>query len=365
MKRIIVMDAIRGFALLGLLSMNLVHMANFELGYVAASPAHHLDPFFAMVNSIFFDGRFRSLFAMLFGAALCVQVANASSSEQAKIRLKWLLLFGMVHGVLIWPGDILFNYALSGFVALKFIDAQRAKLIRYTAGFIVLPALLLSLLLLVDPEASINRSSPEYLELVQRVPNTYWQLVVNNGLYFIIVSLLIPVITLWYTAGLMLLGMLLFKDGLFELNTREPTEKINLYAVLAIVLSFVGFVVERKVGIAFFEGIDWLLAIPVALFYIVVIKSVMRASRYKLYTMQVVGRLALTLYISQSIIFVSYFHFIQPEAISKWDRVDYFAAFVVATILQLVIANLYFKVFKQGPLEKLLKWLTLRRGGHD
>ncbi|MEJ6474701.1 DUF418 domain-containing protein [Pseudoalteromonas piscicida] len=365
MNRIVAMDAIRGFALLGLLSMNLVHMANFELGYVPANPAHHLDSFFALVNSIFFDGRFRSLFAILFGAALCIQVANAGSPHQAKERLKWLLVFGVLHGILIWPGDILFNYALSGFVALKFIDASKEKLTRYMAGFLLVPSALLSLLLLIEPEAPIDRSTNTYFEFLQQLPTSYLELVARNGLFFVIMSLLIPFITLWYTAGLMLLGIRLFRSGMFELDKPEPTHKINLFAVIAIMLSFLGVVIERKTGIEFFEGIDWLLAIPIGLFYIVVLKAGMRASAQQLSILQNVGRLALTLYLSQSIVFVSYFQFIHPDAISSWNRVDYFAAFAIATIIQVVVANGYFKVFKQGPFEKLLKTLTVRRAAYD
>lgn len=365
MNRIIAMDAIRGFALLGLLSMNMVHMANFELGYVPAQTAHYLDPFLAMVNSIFFDGRFRTLFAMLFGAALCIQVAKTDDQSIARHRLTWLMIFGVLHGVLIWPGDILFNYALSGLVALKFIDASDQKLNRYAIGFILVPSIAISLLLLIDPEPQINRTSEVYLEFLQQIPENYLELLTLNGLYFIIISLLIPVITLWYTAGLMLLGMRLYRSGMFDLERTEPVHKINLFAVIAIILSFVGFVLERKLGVEFFEGIDWLLAIPVALFYVIVIKAAMRSAKHQLSSLQCVGRLALSLYLLQSMVFVSYFYFINPNAISTWERVDYFAAFVIASIIQLVLAMVYCKLFTQGPFEKLLKVLVLRRARYD
>ncbi|MEQ2353801.1 DUF418 domain-containing protein [Pseudoalteromonas piscicida] len=365
MNRIIAMDAIRGFALLGLLSMNMVHMANFELGYVPAQTAHYLDPFFAMVNSIFFDGRFRTLFAMLFGAALCIQVAKTDDQSLARHRLTWLMVFGVLHGVLVWPGDILFNYALSGFVALRFIDASDKKLNRYAIGFILVPSIAISLLLLIDPEPQINRTSEVYLEFLQQIPASYLELLTLNGLYFIIISLLIPVITLWYTAGLMLLGMRLYRSGMFDLERTEPVHKINLFAVIAIILSFVGFVLERKLGVEFFEGIDWILAIPVALFYVVVIKAAMRGAKHQLWSLQCVGRLALSFYLLQSIVFVSYFYFINPNAISTWERVDYFSAFVIASIIQLALASIYFKLFKQGPFEKLLKLLVIRRARYD
>ncbi|WP_223192188.1 DUF418 domain-containing protein [Pseudoalteromonas piscicida] len=365
MNRIIAMDAIRGFALLGLLSMNMVHMANFELGYVPAKVVHYLDPFFALVNSIFFDGRFRTLFAMLFGAALCIQVAKANGQSFARHRLKWLMVFGVLHGVLIWPGDILFNYALSGLVALQFIDANDKKLNRYAIGFILVPSIAISLLLLIDPEAQINRASDTYLEFLQQIPANYLELLTLNGLYFIIISLLIPVITLWYTAGLMLLGMRLYRSGMFDLDSAEPVHKINLFAVIAIVLSFVGFVLERRLGVEFFEGVNWILAVPVALFYIVVIKAAMRGAKHQLWSLQCVGRLALSFYLLQSIVFVSYFYLINPSAISTWDRVDYFSAFVIASIIQLVLAVVYCKLFKQGPFETLLKVLVLRRACYD
>ncbi|MEI5638101.1 MULTISPECIES: DUF418 domain-containing protein [unclassified Pseudoalteromonas] len=355
MNRNIVMDAVRGLAVLGLLSMNLIHMANFEYGYVPDAPKNYLDPLFATVNTLFFDGRFRSLFAMLFGAALLIQLKKYPNHNHVVVRLRWLMVIGILHGALIWPGDILFSYALSGFFVLHFVHNNISKLKRYATIFIVAPALLLTLLNIIEPNTEINRQSPEFTAFLQQLPENYWALLEMNALYFIIMSLLIPFITLWNTAGLMLLGMIIYRRGWLSLERQEPIHKIMLFTITALIVALLGFVIEKKVASDFFAGLNWLCAVPVSLFYLVIIKSLIRAGISKLQGLQKVGRMALTWYLLHSIVFVSFFMFIQPEAVSHYNRIDYFAIFVGAAIIQVLLSLAYFRVFQQGPFEYLLQ----------
>ncbi len=355
MNRNTLMDALRGLAVLGLLSMNLVHMANFEYGYVADAPKHILDPLFATVNALFFDGRFRSLFAMLFGAALLIQLKKYPDQHRTVLRLRWLMVIGLCHGVMIWPGDILLNYALSGLVALRLAHSNISTLKRYASAFIILPAVLLSLLSMVEPHVAINRQSIQFAHWLQNLPNNYSSLVQKNAFYFAIMSLLLPIITLWYTAGLMLLGMIIYRRGWLSLERQEPIHKIMLLTITALIVALLGFVIEKKVASDFFAGLNWLCAVPVSLFYLVVIKSLIRGGISQLEGLQYVGRMALTWYLLHSIVFVSFFMFIQPEAVSYYNRIDYFAIFVVAAIIQVLLSLAYFRVFQQGPFEYLLQ----------
>ena len=76
-----------------------------------------------------FEGKMRALFTLLFGASmlLFVERAEAAGRDGAALqyrRLGWLLLFGLLHYLLLWWGDILFVYAVIGFLALRFRNAQ-------------------------------------------------------------------------------------------------------------------------------------------------------------------------------------------------------------------------------------------------
>ena len=76
----------------------------------------------------------RALFTLLFGASLLLFIdraeARGENGEQLQVRrLGWLALFGYLHFLLFWWGDILFTYALAGFAALAFRQARPAALI--------------------------------------------------------------------------------------------------------------------------------------------------------------------------------------------------------------------------------------------
>lgn len=126
--RILSLDLIRGIAVMGIFSVNVVGMAMFEgayfyppeFGFESAG-----DRVMWALNSIFVDGRFRSLFSILFGASmvLVIERAVAAGKEGWKVhfpRMAVLALFGALHYYLLWWGDILVNYALVGMVAYLF-----------------------------------------------------------------------------------------------------------------------------------------------------------------------------------------------------------------------------------------------------
>ena len=124
-ERIVVLDVLRGFALLGILTVNLPGAASSGYAWAAG-----LDPFPAwwdkaaewIVNT-FFSGKFNSIFSFLFGLGFTIQLTRASESG-ANLRLVYLrrigILFaiGMAHALLVWNGDVLHMYALLGLVLL-------------------------------------------------------------------------------------------------------------------------------------------------------------------------------------------------------------------------------------------------------
>ena len=124
-ERIVVLDVLRGFALLGILTVNLPGAASSGYAWAAG-----LDPFPAwwdkaaewIVNT-FFSGKFNSIFSFLFGLGFTIQLTRASESG-ANLRSVYLrrigILFaiGVAHALLVWNGDVLHMYALLGLVLL-------------------------------------------------------------------------------------------------------------------------------------------------------------------------------------------------------------------------------------------------------
>lgn len=146
--RHITLDALRGFAVMGILAMNIVAFALPEWAYVApASYGGNSDADKAswLFSFILIDGKMRGLFSLLFGAsmALIIERAEAKGENPARVhfsRMIWLLLIGLAHYLFIWWGDILFLYAVIGSIAWLFRKWEAQRLIKwgliiYALGF--------------------------------------------------------------------------------------------------------------------------------------------------------------------------------------------------------------------------------------
>src|SRR5262249_13254676 len=123
-ERICSVDTLRGFAVLGILLMNITGFGfpwngNRDL----AGAASVADPNLAVwvIISVLFEGKMRATFSMLFGAGIVLFTTRAEARQggpgSAALyyrRLLWLLAFGFLHATFLWDGDILYEYAVGG-----------------------------------------------------------------------------------------------------------------------------------------------------------------------------------------------------------------------------------------------------------
>ncbi len=125
-SRIRTLDLIRGIAVLGILAVNIASFAGPESGSYSPNlptPGSAVDNWAFAFTLLFFEGKMRALFSLLFGASmlLFVERREQNGQEGAELqvrRLAWLALFGWLHFLLLWDGDILFLYACVGLGAL-------------------------------------------------------------------------------------------------------------------------------------------------------------------------------------------------------------------------------------------------------
>ena len=149
--RIEVVDALRAFALAGILQVNIQSFAwgaGDPLGYFAEPPGT-VDTVVYLLIATFVSSKFLSIFAFLFGVGFALQwrsLLRRQADDQAgaayRRRLKFLLALGLAHGVLLYYGEILAVYALVGFLLLGYAQKRPAALIaaacRWWAGFALL-----------------------------------------------------------------------------------------------------------------------------------------------------------------------------------------------------------------------------------
>jgi uncharacterized protein len=152
-ERISSMDVLRGFSLMGILVMNI---SDFAFGFnnyvyplstvkpVFDGPHWKINTTVWFLRWIFAEGKMRALFSMLFGAGVILlterMLARGAGVRTADIftrRNMWLVLFGMLHGYLIWSGDILFYYGLAALLFLFPFRNVRVKRLMWVAGILL------------------------------------------------------------------------------------------------------------------------------------------------------------------------------------------------------------------------------------
>ena len=132
-ERLPSLDVLRGFALLGILVLNIQDFASptgilhdIPLDVVSRVGTHHtFDVAIMTIQWLFFEGKMRALFSVLFGAGSVLLLERIERRQGEGMaadifhrRNMWLLLFGLIHGALIWAGDILLIYSLLALLTL-------------------------------------------------------------------------------------------------------------------------------------------------------------------------------------------------------------------------------------------------------
>jgi uncharacterized protein len=146
-ERISAIDTIRGFALLGILLMNICSFGLPMAAYNNPAPAGSatgLNLLTWCVITVLGEGKMRAIFSMTFGASVYLLIDRLSrkgaAADAADIhyrRMLWLLLFGLIHAYFIWDGDILFPYAMMGLLLYP-LRKLSPKALLITAGVMML-----------------------------------------------------------------------------------------------------------------------------------------------------------------------------------------------------------------------------------
>ncbi|MFJ7825218.1 DUF418 domain-containing protein [Psychrobacillus sp. NPDC096623] len=374
-ERIISIDVMRGFALLGIFVVNMLF---FHTPYIYINPyTWYQNPSdyetFKMID-LFVQGSVYPLFSMLFGYGLAMQFmkAEANGSHFSKFavrRLSVLLLIGCIHAFLIWAGDILITYALAGFVLLLMIRLKPLWLFLISIFLFLIPNGLLSGLLYlgskVSPNDMIIYTGIQKIEASMLAygqgswMDIFWQrlddwLYMNgNGAMFLLMFITI--------VPFLLLGAAAAKWKLIE-RARE----LKAFWLVTVVVAFaVGTSIK---WVPYFKEADALTMYiqdtfggPLqAIAYagvIAMICSIPIGAKI-LSPISKVGRMSMTIYLLQSIIATTIFY---AYGFGLYGKIDITTGTWMAVgiyALQIVFAEIWFMKYKQGPVELLWRKLT-------
>jgi uncharacterized protein len=386
-ERIIHLDVLRGLAILGILLVNApafgMPMQVIDRPTLSPLPFEAADQTAWWVMTTFFHGKFVTLFSMLFGVSLFLVGGERRTDPERdhvlRRRLLWLILFGVLHGALIWFGDILTLYGLMGLIMLL-CRSWRVRRLLVVGGLLFL----LSTLLLVGGQIGMQLAPPEVqaeqarqfgsaAEVRERISD-YQSGLAGSHLAnlktwsFLVIGQLIAFGPM--TLGLMMWGLALFKLGV--LQGRAPTRTYVLMAAAgAAALAVIGWNAQDQIVDAFpsatfgFDALpNFTLAAVVTLGYIGTVNLALRGRllRPVFLALAPVGRMAFTNYIAQSLIMTTIFY--AGRGLGLYGRLDWaqWSAIVAAVwLLQLIWSPLWLSRFTMGPLEWVWRRLSYGR----
>lgn len=387
--RIVSLDVVRGFALLGIFLMNIEGMAGTIIGTASGIDARWagIDRLVDALIYFFVQGKFYTLFSLLFGVGFAIFLERAQASGRgggALFARRMLVLagFGMVHALLIWSGDVLLSYALVGFALLLFATAPVKWLWRLGIGlYLTMPAMLLAIAGVMgiagEKGAGIIGSLDEQLRGMDEAQRAAY----GHGSYlaatmqrtfdtFMTLGNLV-------TFGLLLLGIFLVGVALVRMGAIRDTgahaplfkRLLALGMAVGLPLMLLSILASPQVGNpmvpnqALASALLMLAQLPMSLAYLAAIMLAMGTAigKRSLSWLAPVGRMALTNYLLQSLVATWIFYgyglgwFEQlPRAWQPLFVLTVFAA-------QVAFSHWWLSRFRFGPAEWLWRTLTYGR----
>jgi len=390
-ERIIDLDILRGIALFGILAVNLYLFSN-PIAIVAAESnlwTEWYNQAFLFFSRVFFEGKFITLFSFLFGLGFYIfteRLKEKGLHERRVFFRRMLLLFfiGMLHAWLIWAGDILAPYALSGIIIMLFLY-RTDKTIKvwigiFVGGFLFLFSLLVGLTMwamsmpevAADVEIGFTEVSKEFQELLIRgyevySSGTYTEMIAyrSEEISFVWSGMFFTPMGIPYIIATFLFGFLIGRQGLLQkpklLRSLLIPRRWKML-ILGLLLSLVYATTYLYSDPVFFDGwtllqmISIMLGAPLLMLgycgFILHWLNKNRATSF-LNRFAPVGRMALTNYILQSLICTSIFYGYGFGLIGRFPPVFILPLAAIIFLLQVYASEWYFKKYKMGPLEKL------------
>ena len=389
MNRIISLDILRGLAVLGILIMNIQSFSMPSAAYInptAYGDLTGLNKLVWIFSHILAGQKFMSIFSMLFGAGVVIFSENAiSKGKNCALlhyrRMGWLLVFGLIHGYLLWYGDILFTYGLCGMLVFLFRNISPRKLVWIGFGFFAVPMLLDSMAAFSMPywpeetlQSTKQSWSPDksyldhylaayrgnWLEQMElRVPGT---LFMQTGLFFMQ--------TFWRVMSMMLLGMALFRWSILSAERSKGFYlRMTLIGLLSgTLLSALGVLLNFKhawsMEFSMFLGkqFNYVGSVGMALGYVGLVMLMCKSASFQgiKQILSPVGRMAFTNYILSTLIgtFIFYGH-----GLGLFGSVERKIQILIVPgiwLVLLILSPLWLKRFRHGPLEWSWRRLTYK-----
>ncbi|MCI0622097.1 MAG: DUF418 domain-containing protein [Acidobacteria bacterium] len=377
-------DALRGFALCGILVINIKGFSGFELSHYAfPDVATRLGPgtdAAEFVTKLLVEGKFYSIFSFLFGVGFSIQLVRGEGKpgwmRVYARRLRLLFLLGAIHAFLLWYGDILWIYALLGFALLPFRNLQPRVILACAFALLLAPVALYGVCYLIAPGFNTDDLVPNALDL-RTVIHLYATATYPVVLGVNLEDLMFTTKWRFFTGRFFnVLGMFLL--GLWAGRLRilhEPEQHCRLLRGVfwvGLVLGLTGSLIYSVMptssiltphGIykatAYASGVH-----PLGLAYIAAFVLLWQhaRSRRSLSRLVPMGRMALTNYLAQTLLGLAIYY---GYGLGWYGRMPILVTMLVVVpsilLAELLLSAWWLRHFRYGPMEWIWRQATYRR----
>lgn len=381
------LDIVRGFALLGILLMNIQSFSMPEAAYLnptAYGDFNGINWWVWSLSHILVDSKFMAMFSLLFGAGVLLFCEHLEARQGNSFfihyrRMFWLMIFGLLHAHLIWSGDVLFLYAVCGF----WIYFCRNLSVR-SLWIFGISLLLVGWGLNAFTQFGLNYMNAEEIALMksewapsaaqlQAEIDAYtgtWmeQFAIRSEAALFLETFVLIYLMIWRGGGMMLIGMALYKQGVFtgQLSNRTTLRNATLTLVTGFAIVIYGVVYNMGHNFQFemsqFAGsqFNYIGSVLVAIGYVYLFVWIVQKGFLTGLTRRLaaVGRMAFTNYIAQSVIATTIFYGVGFGLFGTFERWEQLLVVIGIWSIQLIVSPLWLARFRYGPLEAVWRMLT-------
>jgi uncharacterized protein len=386
-ERISEIDIVRGIALFGIL---IVNMSFFKIPVMmdrmpsAFSPG--LDQVVAWLIQLLFTGKFYAIFSFLFGLGFYIFMERTLDKGLELVplyrrRLMVLLVIGAIHLFFLWSGDILFTYALTGFILLAFRLKNEQQIKRWIVGLFIATLILQGLFGIVQGLGELM-AGDKYAQMMDEMigvavavysTGSYAELLMYrliNEVPYIIISLLvwIPAVLAFFLCGFYAGRIGIFKDlkghrPLFVKTCAVGFPVGALFLFFYILFETAIWPVGTTAKSALLMMTNYMASLFIFPAYVSLILLSLQTDRCRriLAPVAAAGRMALTNYLTQTLILITLFYGFGFGLFYQVSLAQGVLLTIVLYLIQVFWSNLWFKKFKFGPLEWLWRGLTYKK----
>ncbi|MDR1380347.1 MAG: DUF418 domain-containing protein [Tannerella sp.] len=387
-ERFPVLDILRGIALAGICLANFPEFALYTFQkkeVVDAMPTAAIDHAIKYLQYIFIDGKFYSLFSILFGTGFSIMLSRSLQKRTNGLavfyrRMAALAVIGFLHLMFVWSGDILLLYALLGMILPLFRNMSDRKLLVVAGALILFPIAMDAAKVLSDNRfdtAAPAIRAMQYFNLKNGITDDNFGVWLLNArsypevFKFLISGAFIRIQEfaegnrIFKVLGLFILGLYIGRNRIYArlADYRTLLKKIRLYGFafgLPLSVFYAWNANGRPLGLVTYSVSYAVSVVPLSLAYMSAI-SLWYLNRRELKIFKITaasGRMALTNYIGQSVLgaFIFYGTGLGLGATMGLVCVEWIAAGVF--ILQMICSHAWMRYMRFGPLEWIWRMLT-------